>query len=135
MQRLEPVGVASRNPGECIWVQLKAQPAGTAGVDLALRLARNFLHLVAANAYEDMLKETGANSETLKQALDLIRSLEPRPGARYDNRQDEYLVPDVYVRLDGDEWVTTLSPESNPSLRLNKYYITFNTFTRNSVNS
>lgn len=123
VQRLEPVGVASRSPGECIRVQLRAQPSGTAGVDLALRLARDFLNLVAANAYEDMLRETGATSENLKQALELIRGLEPRPGARYDNRHDEYLVPDVYVRLDGDQWVTTLSPESNPSLRLNKYYI------------
>jgi RNA polymerase sigma-54 factor len=124
VQRLEPVGVASRDTAECIWVQLKAQPAGTAGVDLALRLVRDFLNLVAANAYEDMLRETGATSENLKQALELIRGLEPRPGARFDNRHDEYLVPDVFVRLDGDEWVTTLSPESNPSLRLNKYYIT-----------
>lgn len=123
VQRLEPIGVASRDAGECIWVQLRAQPAGTAGVDLALRLARDYLQLVAANAYEDMLRETGASSESLKQALELIRSLEPRPGARFDNRHDEYLVPDVYVRLDGKEWVTTLSPESNPSLRLNKYYI------------
>jgi len=124
VQRLEPVGVASRNTGECIRVQLKAQPSGTAGVDLALRLARDCLHLVAANAYEDMLRETGATSEALKQSLELIRGLEPRPGARYDNRHDEYLVPDVYVRLDGGQWVTTLSPESNPSLRLNKHYIT-----------
>jgi RNA polymerase sigma-54 factor len=123
VQRLEPVGVASRDPGECIQIQLQAQPAGTAGVDLALRLAKNFLNLVAANAYEDMLRETGASSANLKQALDLIRGLEPRPGARFDNRRDEYLVPDVYVRLDGEKWVTTLSPESNPSLRLNKYYI------------
>jgi len=123
VQRLEPVGVASRDPGECIWVQLRAQPAGTAGVDLALRLTRDFLKLVAANAYEDMLRETGATSESLKQALELIRSLEPRPGARFDNRHDEYLIPDVFVRLDGEQWVTTLSPESNPSLSLNKFYI------------
>jgi RNA polymerase sigma-54 factor len=123
VQRLEPVGVASRDPGECIRVQLKAQPTGTKGVDLALRLARDFLKLVAGNAYEDMLRETGASSESLKQALELIRGLEPRPGARFDNRRDEYLVPDVYVRRDGDKWVTTLSPDSNPSLRLNKYYI------------
>jgi len=123
VQRLEPVGVASRSPGECIRIQLKAQPTGTAGVELALRLARDFLQLVANNAYEDMLRETGATSENLKQALELIRGLEPRPGARFDNRRDEYLVPDVYVRRDGDEWVTTLSPESNPSLRLNKFYI------------
>jgi RNA polymerase sigma-54 factor len=124
VQRLEPVGVASRDTGECIRIQLRAQPSGTVGVDLALRLARDYLDLVAANAYEDMLRATGATSENLKQALELIRGLEPRPGARYDNRRDEYLIPDVYVRLDGDEWVTTLSPESNPSLRLNKYYIT-----------
>ena len=124
VQRLEPVGVASRDTGECIWVQLRAQPAGTAGVELALRLVRDYLNLVAANAYEDMLRETGATSESLKQALELIRGLEPRPGARFDNRHDEYLIPDVFVRLDGDQWVTTLSPESNPNLRLNKYYIT-----------
>jgi len=124
VQRLEPVGVASRDTGECIWVQLRAQPSGTPGVDLALRLARDYLKLVADNAYEDMLRQTGATSENLKLALELIRGLEPRPGARFDNRRDEYLIPDVFVRLDGDEWVTTLSPESNPSLRLNKYYIT-----------
>lgn len=123
VQRLEPVGVASRDPGECIWLQLKAQPSGTAGVELALRLARDYLNLVAANEYEQMLRVTGATSEDLKQALELIRGLEPRPGARYDNRHDEYLVPDVYVRLEGNKWVTTLSPESNPALCLNKYYI------------
>ena len=123
VQRLEPVGVASRSPGECIRIQLRAQPAGTAGVDLALRLVRDHLDMVAANEYQRMLQETGSTPESLKQALELIRGLEPRPGARYDNRHDEYLVPDVYARLDGDKWVTTLSPDSNPSLRLNQYYI------------
>lgn len=123
VQRLEPVGVASRDPGECIVVQIRAQPSGTPGSDLALRLAKDFLNLVADNAYEDMLRETGATSENLKIALELIRGLEPRPGARFDNRRDEFLVPDVYVRLDGDEWITTLAPDANPSLRLNKYYV------------
>lgn len=124
VQRLEPIGVASRSPGECIVIQLRAQPTGTRGVDLALRLARDYLGLVADNAYEEMLKVTGASSEALKQALELIRNLEPHPGARFDNRVDEYLLPDVYVRQDGDEWITTLSPESNPRLCLNKHYVT-----------
>lgn len=123
VQRLEPVGVASRNTAECIQIQLRALPAGTPGNDLALRLARDFLDLVAANNYQEMLRETGANSANLKQALELIRALEPRPGQRYDNRRDEYLVPDVYTRKEGDAWVTTLSPDSSPSLKLNKYYI------------
>ncbi len=124
VQRLEPVGIASRDAAECIQVQLRAQPSGTPGNDLALRLTRDYLDLVAANAYQDLLRETGADSDSLKQALELIRELEPRPGTRYDNRRDEYLVPDVYIRQEDNEWVTTLSPESNPGLRLNKYYIT-----------
>lgn len=123
VQRLEPVGVASRSPEECISIQLRAQPAGTGGIDLSMRLVRDHLNLVANNDYQGMLRETKASSEELKLALELIRSLEPRPGARYDNRHDEYLVPDVFVSLDGDKWVTTLSPDSNPSLRLNQYYI------------
>lgn len=123
VQRLEPVGVASRDPGECIRIQLRAQPAGTAGLDLALRLARDHLDLVATNEYEQMQRETGAGADALRDALELIRGLEPRPGARYDNRHDEYLVPDVYVRREGGKWVTTLSPDSTPSLRLNQYYI------------
>jgi len=123
VQRLEPVGVASRSPGECIIIQLRAQPTGTKGIDLALRLARDHLHLIADNAYQEMLKETGSNSEALKESLQLIRSLEPRPGARFDNRVDEYLIPDVFVRQDGDDWYTTLSPDSNPRLCLNKHYV------------
>lgn len=123
VQRLEPVGVASRTPGECITIQLRSQPTGTKGVDLALRLSRDYLNLIAANDYKQMLKETGASSEALKVSLELIRSLEPRPGARFDNRVDEYLVPDVFVRQDGDDWVATLSADSNPRLCLNKHYV------------
>jgi RNA polymerase sigma-54 factor len=123
VQRLEPVGVASRDTGECIRLQLQAQPSGTPGAVIANRLARDYLDLVAANDFPAMLKVTGASPDELKAALELIHGLEPRPGARYDNRHDEYIVPDVYVRCEGDNWVATLSPESNPSLKLNKYYI------------
>ena len=80
VQRLEPVGVASRDTGECIRVQLQGPASRNSGVDLALRLARDFLKLVADNAYEDMRRETGATSENLKQALELIRGWNHVPG-------------------------------------------------------
>jgi len=123
VQRMEPVGVASRDPAECIRVQLSVLPASTTGLDLAKRIARDYLDLVVAGETEALLKELGASEERLELAMDLIRSLEPRPGARYDNRADEYLVPDVYVRQVDGRWVTALSPENDPQLRLNKYYI------------
>ncbi|NND44783.1 MAG: RNA polymerase factor sigma-54 [Xanthomonadales bacterium] len=123
IQRMEPVGVASRDASECLRVQLSALPSGTPGADLGRRLARNYLDLVADNDIEALRKETGADAEDLEVALDLIRTLEPRPGARYDNRRDEYLVPDVYVRQDEGEWVVSLSPDNDPRLKLNTYYI------------
>ncbi|MGK2925182.1 MAG: RNA polymerase factor sigma-54 [Lysobacterales bacterium] len=123
VQRLEPVGVATRDPGECIRVQLRALPSDTAGRDLALRVARDYLDLVARHDSDELRRRTGASQQALETALDLIQSLEPRPGARFDNRHDEYLVPDVYVTRSADSWRVTLNPENDPGLRLNRYYI------------
>ncbi len=123
VQRLEPVGVASRDPAECIRVQLSALPSDTEHRELALRIARDYLDLVARHEIDELRKRTSATREKLLGALDLIQSLEPRPGARYDNRRDEYLVPDVYVTRAGDEWRVTLNPENEPGLKLNRYYI------------
>ena len=123
VQRLEPVGVASRDTAECIRVQLSAMSSDTAGRDLALRIARDFLELVARHDIEELSRQTGAREQSLTAALDLIQSLDPRPGARYDNRQDEYLVPDVYVTRADDQWRVTLNPENDPGLKLNRFYI------------
>jgi RNA polymerase sigma-54 factor len=123
VQRLEPVGVATRDPAECIRVQLSALSSDKPGRDLALRIARDFLDLVARHDFDELARQTGAAEEALATALELIQSLEPRPGARYDNRRDEYLVPDVYATRAGDEWRVTLNPENDPGLRLNRYYI------------
>jgi len=123
VQRMEPVGVATRDAAECIVVQLSSMPGDTPGRELALRIARDFLELVARHDFDELRKRTGAKEELLSQALDLIQSLEPRPGARYDNRRDEYLVPDVYVTKIEGKWGVTLNPENEPGLRLNKYYI------------
>ena len=123
VQRMEPVGVATRDAAECILVQLAVLPGDTAGRDLALRVARDFLELVARHDFDELRKRTGASEESLAQALELIQSLEPRPGARYDNRRDEYLVPDVYVTKIEGKWGVTLNPENEPGLRLNNYYI------------
>ena len=123
VQRLEPVGVATRNAAECIRVQLSALPSDTRARDLALRISKNYLEQVARHDIDELRKRTGANDEAVAAALDLIQSLEPRPGARYDNRRDEYLVPDVYATRIDDQWRVTLNPENEPGLKLNNYYI------------
>jgi len=123
IQRMEPVGVASRDPAECIRVQLAVLPGNTPGLDTAKRIARDFLDFIVAGEHEQLAREINTDPDRVEKAIDLIRSLEPRPGSRYDNRADEYLVPDVYIKQVDGRWVTALSPENDPQLRLNKYYI------------
>ncbi len=123
VQRMEPVGVASRDPGECIRVQLDVLPASTPNLDIARRLARDFLDHVVAGDLEGIADALGVDRDRVDAAMSLIRELEPRPGARYDNRADEYLVPDVYVRQVEGRWVTSLSPDNDPKLKLNTYYV------------
>ncbi|NNL04374.1 MAG: RNA polymerase factor sigma-54 [Xanthomonadales bacterium] len=123
VQRMEPVGVATRDPQECIRVQLSSLPSDTPYRDLALRIARDYLALLARHDMDELRKRTGAKEEAVVGAIELIQSLEPRPGSRYDNRRDEYLVPDVYVTQVDDEWSVSLNPENEPGLKLNNYYI------------
>ncbi len=123
IQRMEPVGVATRDPAECIQVQLSVLPGSTPGLDLARRVARDYLDYIVAGDHEGLAADLGVGAERLETAIDLIRDLEPRPGARYDNRADEYLVPDVYVRQVDGKWITALSPDNDPQLKLNKYYV------------
>lgn len=123
IQRLEPVGVATRDTAECIRVQLSSLPSDTPSRDLALRIARDYLDVLARHDMVELRKRTGASEEGLATALDLIQSLEPRPGSRYDNRRDEYLVPDVYVTRADEEWRVSLNPENEPGLKLNTFYI------------
>lgn len=123
IQRMEPVGVASRDPAECIRVQLAVLPGNTPGLDIAKRIARDFLDFIVAGEHEQLAAELNTDPDRVERSIDLIRSLEPRPGSRYDNRADEYLVPDVYIKQVDGRWVTALSPENDPQLRLNKYYI------------
>ena len=106
-----------------LWRMLSALPTDTPGRDLARRLARDFLDLVANHQLPELAKQTSNSIEALEKALELIHGLEPRPGARFDNRRDEYLAPDIYVRKQDGEWVVTLSPDNDPGLKLNKYYV------------
>ena len=123
VQRMEPVGAATRSPQECILVQLDAAPQDIPGKDLARLIVRNYLDRLAQGKMQSLERELGVNEAALDQAIELIQSLEPRPGSRFDNRKDEYIVPDVYIRNHEGKWHITLSKENEPNLRLNNFYV------------
>ena len=122
VQRMEPVGVATRGPAECLEVQLQALPHGTPGRDPALRVVQQAMTALTRGDRELLLELLG-DADELDSAIELIESLEPRPGTRYDNRREEFIAPDVYVRRVEGRWQVSLSPDNRYDLSLNRYYI------------
>lgn len=121
LQNFDPPGVGARNPRECLLLQLDNLPASPAR-DLARVIVSDHLERLAARDYARIKKATGCDDEALRIAQDLIRSLNPRPGAQFAALETRYVVPDVIVRKVRGQWVAQLNQEAMPRLRINRQY-------------
>jgi RNA polymerase sigma-54 factor len=122
VQTLDPTGVGSRSPAECICLQLSQLDPATPGRELALAVARDHLQAVADRQLEVLREATGADEESLHTALNLIRGCNPHPGSVFDGATPEYVVPDVFVRRTEQGWSVEINPGSVPRLRVNQEY-------------
>ena len=82
VQTLEPNGIAARDLGECLFLQLQALERGLPGRELALDIVQNKLALMAARYNTRLLEAFGCSEDDLRVAMELIRSLDPRPGSK-----------------------------------------------------
>jgi RNA polymerase sigma-54 factor len=89
---------------------------------LAARIVDQHLLLLQKRDLREMSKALGAAPEIIQNAIDCIRSLDPRPGQRF-NRSDARLIePDVAFVKRGAEFVVVMNEEDLPTLRLNHGY-------------
>lgn len=121
VQRLDPVGVGSRDLIDCLRVQL-LQCARCPGRDLALIIVESHLPLLARHDRARLARELGAGEAALDEAIALIRTLDPRPGARFARVDEELIVPDVHVRKRHGRWEVALNDAQMPRVRLNEHY-------------
>jgi RNA polymerase sigma-54 factor len=122
VQTLEPTGIAARDLPECLCLQLHALEPDTPGRTLALPVARDKLELVAARDYDRLEEILGCTEAELRTALDLIRSLDPRPGSKLGSFEPRAIVPDVIVRKEKKRWVVTINSAIYPRIRVNQRY-------------
>ncbi|AWD69496.1 RNA polymerase factor sigma-54 [Acinetobacter schindleri] len=121
IQRLEPIGVGSRNLAECLMVQLDNLPVSTPCRNDAIKLLQHY-ELLITNELPRLIKQTGLNPEQLRCALDLLKTLKPHPGLEFEDRESDYQVPDVVVLKKNDCWQVMLNPDVMPKLRVNSFY-------------
>jgi len=121
IQRLEPIGVGSRNLAECLMVQLDSLPTSTPCRNDAIKLLQHY-ELLITNELPRLIKQTGLNPDQLRCAVDLLKTLKPHPGLEFEDRESDYQVPDVVVLKKNDCWQVMLNPDVMPKLRVNSFY-------------
>jgi RNA polymerase sigma-54 factor len=122
VQTLEPSGIAARSLGECLALQLEAMDRDTPGRGLALELVQNRLAMMAARDNTRLLDALGCSEEDLRLAMELIRSLDPRPGSKVGTFEPRAIVPDVIVRKEKKRWLVTVNSAIYPRIRVNQQY-------------
>ena len=122
IQSFDPPGVAARDLGECLALQLRQLPAVTEWRETALALVAGHLPLLASRSYPQLMRVLGIGRGELQCVIDLIRSLSPRPGSAIESSTPEYVVPDVFVHRERGAWQVALNPDTFPKLRVNTHY-------------
>ncbi len=122
VQSMDPSGVGARDLRECLLLQLKEFDPETPWLEEATKLVSEYLDLLAAHDYTQLLKSMKLDKESLLQVEMLIQSMNPRPGSHLAESDTEYVVPDVYVRKIKGVWQVELNPDAVPSLRVNSLY-------------
>ncbi len=120
LQSFEPCGVGARDAAECLALQLKALPAATPHRGDAITVVEGHLNLLAARDFTRLKP--------------LITSLNPRPGSAFARTESNFVVPDVIVRKQRNQWIASLNEAAMPKLRLNRIYADILTRNRESSN-
>lgn len=120
VQSLEPAGVGARDLSECLCLQLRRrQPVDP----LALDVAREHLEALAKNHYSAIARKLGASQADVRRACDMIRTLDPRPGARFAPQESPgYIIPDIIVTVLPDHFELSASDRFLPTLNVSGYY-------------
>jgi RNA polymerase sigma-54 factor len=90
--------------------------------DTAKLIVQHHLALLQKRDLKEISRAAGRPVPEVSSAVDLIRTLDPRPGRRYNREQAHLIEPDVAFVKRGDTWVVAMNEEDMPTLRLSQRY-------------
>ena len=122
IQRLEPVGIAARDLRECLLVQLDMLSDEEDGRETAIDIVRDCYKAFTMKHFDQIMRKLGIDEHDLKEAYDLVRSLDPKPGEGSVATQTNYITPDFTVVREGDDFTITLNGRNAPELRVSPHY-------------
>lgn len=119
LQSLEPAGIGARDLRECLLLQIAADPDANEWASAVVSVC---LADIAGGRLKKIADKLGITGEQVKQAIDYIRGLDPRPGQRFGISTGTYIQPDAYIRkIDGD-YTIVLNESLLPAISINPHY-------------
>jgi RNA polymerase sigma-54 factor len=119
IQTFDPRGVAARDLHECLWLHLNF--LGLEGTPTE-KIVTEHLRLLQNHQVPEIARRLAMTIDDLKEHIEIIRNLDPKPGSRYNPQQSQYVIPDVYVVKVEDQYVAMLNEEGLPQLRISPTY-------------
>ncbi|EOW4435727.1 RNA polymerase factor sigma-54 [Escherichia coli] len=135
IQRFDPVGVAAKDLRDCLLIQLSQFDKTTLWLEEARLIISDHLDLLANHDFRTLMRVTRLKEDVLKEAVNLIQSLDPRPGQSIQTGEPEYVIPDVLVRKHNGHWTVELNSDSIPRLQINQHYASMCNNARNDGDS
>ncbi|CAM6386360.1 TPA: RNA polymerase factor sigma-54 [Escherichia coli] len=135
IQRFDPVGVAAKDLRDCLLIQLSQFDKTTPWLEEARLIISDHLDLLANHDFRTLMRVTRLKEDVLKEAVNLIQSLDPRPGQSIQTGEPEYVIPDVLVRKHNGHWTVELNNDSIPRLQINQHYASMCNNARNDGDS
>ncbi len=122
VQHLSPLGVAARNLGECLLIQLKQIHKDNSLFKKTFRLLDKHLDLLEKRDYVGIKRSLKVSEKDLQDLIKLVQTLEPKPGKLFNQTTTDYITPDVYVKKVKGQWKVSLNGNTQTELRVNSYY-------------
>jgi RNA polymerase sigma-54 factor len=122
IQHLDPLGIAARDLGECLLIQLQSLPNTVDAKLLAITLITDHLASLGNRDFAFLIKHLHVSEAQLQSAIELIQTLNPKPGAGLNEVAPQYVVPDVVVTKKNNRWTVELNPAINAKIRVNPEY-------------
>jgi RNA polymerase sigma-54 factor len=119
IQRLDPSGTGARDLRECLLIQL-IELADTES--LTYRLVNEAFPDLIAHRWNDLAKRFGVEPASVQAAADQLSRLDPKPGLKYSEQSDGYIIPDLIVEKIGGRYQVFLNDTGMPRLRLSRSY-------------
>ena len=126
IKTFDPYGVAAKNINECLSIQLKMKrkEADEKEIyDIAINIVENYLDELSKKNYEKIALNLNIEVDTVLKALKLIQTLEPYPAREYDTSAVKYIVPELFIFKENENWIVKTDETFIPHLKISKKYI------------